>query len=105
MVIIKKTTIEKYALLHSTAAEPLNSWYKAVRRADWGSFADLRKTFNSADYVGNNRIVFNVKGNDFRLIALALFSTRTIFILWFGTHAEYDKLNKSIGAKNVEYED
>ncbi|ANH81743.1 addiction module toxin RelE [Niabella ginsenosidivorans] len=105
MVIITKTTIEKYARRHTVAAEPLNTWYATAKAADWGHFPDVRNTFKSADYVGNNRIVFNIKGNDFRLIALVLFSTRTMFILWFGTHAEYDKINKLVGAKNIEYED
>lgn len=104
MVIITKTTIEKYALKHSIAADPLNTWYAIAKQADWGSFQDVRDTFNSADYVGNNRVIFNIKGNDFRLITLILFRTRTVFILWFGTHAQYDKINKTIGAKNVEYE-
>jgi mRNA interferase HigB len=62
------------------------------------------KTFNSADFVGNNRIVFNIKGNEFRLIVLVLFKVRTVFILWFGTHAEYDKINKTTGSANIEYE-
>ena len=105
MVIITKTTLEKYIRKHSLAAEPLNTWYDIVKKTDWSSFSDVRNTFNSADYVGNNRVIFNIKGNVFRLITLILFRSRTVFILWFGTHAEYDKLNKTVGAKNVEYED
>lgn len=104
MVIITKITLEKYARKYSLSAEPLNTWYDIVKKADWSSFSDVRNTFNSADYVGNNRVIFNIKGNVFRLITLILFRTRTVFILWFGTHAEYDKLNKTIGAKNVEHE-
>ncbi len=56
------------------------------------------------DAVGNDRYCFNIKGNDFRLIVLIIFRTRTVFVLWFGSHAEYDKLNKSIGAANVTHD-
>jgi mRNA interferase HigB len=104
MVIITKTTVTGYGKLHSTAAEPLNNWYTIIKRADWGSIEDVKNTFNSVDAVGNDRYVFNIKGNAYRLIALILFSTRTVFILWIGTHAEYDKLNKHVGAANVQYE-
>jgi mRNA interferase HigB len=60
---------------------------------------DLKKSFSSADYVGNDRYVFNIKGNDFRLIALIIFKTRTVFILFIGSHKEYDKIN----AAEVQY--
>lgn len=103
MVIIAKTTLEKFSSIHKLAAEPLNTWYKIVKQADWRNFSDMRTTFNSVDNVGNDRYCFNIKGNDFRLIALILFKTRTVFILWFGTHAEYDKLSKTTGAGNVTH--
>lgn len=103
MVIITKTTLDEYAQEHSTIVEPLNDWYKETKKADWSNFHDIKKTFNSVDGVGNDRYVFNIKGNDYRLITLIIFRVRTIFILWLGTHAEYDKLNKTIGAGNIEY--
>ena len=103
MVIISKTTIEKFAKKHPAAADPLNVWYDVTKKADWSNIKDIKNTFNSVDAVGNNRYVYNIKGNDFRLIALIIFKVRTIFILWFGTHAEYDKLNKNTGASNIEF--
>lgn len=103
MVIITKTTIEKFALKYPIAAEPLNEWYKLCKMADWRNLSEMKKSFNSVDFVGNDRYCFNIKGNHFRLIALTIFKTRTIFILWFGTHVDYDKLNNSIGAANVVY--
>ena len=103
MVIITKTTLDEFAQGHSTIAEPLNLWYEITKKADWRNFHDIKNTFNSVDAVGNDRYVFNIKGNDYRLITLILFKVRTIFILWLGTHAEYDKLNKATGARNVNY--
>jgi len=55
----------------------------------------MRKTFNSVDAVGNDRYVFNIKGNSYSLIALIIFKARTIFILFIGTHTEYDKIEAS----------
>lgn len=103
MVIITKTTLSDYGEIHDTAAEPLNNWHEITKKANWGSFADIKQSFNSVDAVGNNRFVFNIKGNGYRLITLILFKVRTVFILWVGTHAEYDKLNKHVGAANVQY--
>ncbi len=104
MVIITKTTLERYAKMHPLAAEPLNSWHKITKQENWGCFADIKRTFNSVDAVGNDRYCFNIKGNDFRLIVLIIFRTRTVFVLWFGSHAEYDRMNKKIGAANVGHD-
>jgi len=103
MVIITKTTLDEFAQQHSTIVESLNSWYELTKKSDWSNFHEIKNTFNSVDAVGNDRYVFNIKGNDYRLITLILFRVRTIFILWIGTHAAYNKLNKTIGAENVEY--
>lgn len=103
MVVIAKSTIDEFIKKHPTAAEPLTNWYKETKLANWSNYNEMKQTFNSVDGVGNDRYVFNVKGNDYRLIALTLFSVRTVFILWIGTHAAYDKLNKTTGAKNVQF--
>ncbi len=95
MVIISKTILADFAKIHASAAEPLNSWYDITRRADWKSFADIKTTFNSIDAVGNDRYVFNIKGNKYRLVALIHFDIRTIYIRFIGTHSEYDKIDCS----------
>jgi len=53
----------------------------------------VRKTFNSADQVADNKVVFNIGGNKYRLIALAAYRSQRLYVLWVGTHADYDKLN------------
>lgn len=70
----------------------LQDWYKKATKADWEDFSDLKKTFNSADFVGNSRFVFNVKGNHYRIIARILFKVKIIYVRWVGNHREYDKL-------------
>lgn len=72
--------------------QALNNWYQIVKEVDWGNFNDVRNTFGSVDAVGNDRYVFNIKGNDYRLIAMIFFDKRTVYIRFIGTHAEYDKL-------------
>lgn len=104
MVIISKTTLTDYGNIHTNAAEPLNNWYAIASKANWGNFSDVKQSFNSVDAVGNDRLVFNIKGDNYRLITLVLFRVRTVFVLWIGTHAEYDKLNKHTGAANVQYD-
>jgi len=73
----------------------LERWYIITLKADWSGFNDIKKHFNSVDAVGSGLFVFNIKGNDCRLIARIIFKTRTVFIRYIGTHKEYDLLNIS----------
>jgi mRNA interferase HigB len=95
MIIISKTIINSFSKMHTAAQTPLEDWYEQTKNADWRNFNEMRNTFNSVDAVGNDRYVFNIKGNSYRLIALIIFKARTIFILFIGTHNEYDKINAS----------
>ncbi|TAE33020.1 MAG: type II toxin-antitoxin system HigB family toxin [Cytophagales bacterium] len=99
MVIIAKAALTRYAEKHPDALVALMEWYDVVSVADWANIAEVRMQFNSVDYVGNERFVFNIRGNRYRLIVSILFSIRTIYIKFVGTHAEYDKLD----AKTVDY--
>lgn len=93
MVIISKAVIRDFSNLHADSETPLNDWYELAKNADWKNFNEMRNTFNSVDAVGNDRYVFNIKGNSYRLVALIIFKVRTVFILFIGTHATYDKIN------------
>ena len=93
MVIISKTVIKDFYKKNPDAEIPLHKWYKETKDASWKSFTDVKNTFNTADSVGNDRYVFNIKGNDYRLISLIIFKTRTVFILFIGSHKNYDKVD------------
>jgi mRNA interferase HigB len=93
MVIISKSALMEFVKAHSNAAAPLNSWYEITRNCDWAHFSDLKRTFNHVDAVGNDRFVFNIKGNDYRLVAMIHFSKRTLYIRFIGTHQDYDKID------------
>ena len=58
----------------------LEEWYEKTKRAEWNCFADIKNTFNSVDAVGNQRYVFNIKGNDYRLVVLILFTPKTVYL-------------------------
>ena len=95
MVVISKAILVVFALEHSDATDTLNEWYKIVKKSDWSQFADIKKTYNSVDYVGDNRYVFNIRGNRYRLVAMIFFNVRTVYIRFIGTHSEYDEIDVS----------
>ena len=90
-VVAKKALVEFYTE-HSDAKTALEEWYEKTQKAEWETFADVRLTFNSADSIGNNRVVFNIKGNNYRLVALILFKIKMVYIRFVGTHQEYDRI-------------
>ena len=91
MRIISFAAIRNFIAKHADADVALRDWYKKTEKSDWASLSDVKDTFNSADYVGNDRYVFNIKGNNYRLVAMILFAAKKVFIRWIGTHKEYDK--------------
>ena len=97
MRIIAEGTVRQWAENHARAESSLQQWVKVVRAARWNSFAGLRRTFPSADLVtvrsGRKVVVFNIGGNDFRLLCAVHFNTEMVFALRFLTHAEYSKDN------------
>ena len=95
MVIISKTIVAEFGNKNADSVEALNKWYEVSKKAEWKNLSELKKTFNTVDYVGNDRYVFNIKGNKYRLVAMIFFNIRTVFIRFIGTHAEYDKINCS----------
>ncbi len=93
MVVISKTILIAFGAKHEDSVDALNKWYQTSKQANWNSLSDLKKAFNSIDYVGNDRYVFNIKGNKYRLVAMIFFDIRTVFIRFVGTHAEYDRID------------
>lgn len=95
MVIISKATLKEFIVRYPDSESALEQWYALTKEANWKNFAQLKKSFNSTDAVGNDRYVFNIRGNTYRLIALIIFKVRTVFILFVGTHQEYDRIDAS----------
>ncbi len=93
MVIISKAIIRDFYKKYPDSEIALLRWYEDTKASSWKSFMEVKKTFNSVDFVGNDRYVFDIKGNHYRLIAIIIFKVRTVFIQFIGTHKEYDNLN------------
>jgi mRNA interferase HigB len=78
----------------------LDSWYDAIRKAEWKNSAELKTQFASASVLSSERVVFNIKGNDYRLIVAINYPYQVVRIRWLGTHREYDRIN----AREVQYD-
>ena len=75
------------------AKEALETWYRVCKKAASSNFNEVRKAYPSADIVGDDRMVFNIKGNKYRLAARFSFRYKVIQVKWIGTHARYDEIN------------
>ena len=95
MIIRKRELIDSFVAKHFDAQRALQRWVDIVEAAEWQSHTDIKFSFLSADYVGNGRYVFNIKGNNYRLVAVVVFIAGLLTIRFIGTHAEYDKINSS----------
>lgn len=95
MVIISKAILRDFAFQHADITDSLNEWYEKTKEADWQDFMSIKETFNSVDYVGNDRFVFNIKGKRYRLVAMIFFDIRTVYIRFIGTHSEYNTIDCS----------
>ena len=92
MRIIAKKALVLFYTEHADAKTALEEWYEKATEAEWENFAEVRQTFNSADLVGNNRIVFNIRGKQYRLVVLVLFRVKMVYIRFIGTHKDYDRI-------------
>jgi mRNA interferase HigB len=79
----------------------LDAWFHEVRRATWKNSAELKRSFGTASIISSDRVVFNIKGNDFRLVVAIDYGRQVVYIKWVGSHAEYDLIN----AETIQYED
>jgi mRNA interferase HigB len=93
MVVISYPKLRDFFNIHANSKDALNNWYRLLLQSDWSNFHEMKKMFNSVDSVGNDRYVFNIRGNNYRIVAMIFFDKRTIFIRFVGTHAEYDKID------------
>jgi len=96
--LIKKQAIEDYLVGHAPGRSSFENWLSAIKHADWDKPDDIQKTFNSADSLGSGskRVVFNIGGNNYRMICRYHFGKLKvhIFICWIGTHSDYKELCK-----------
>lgn len=99
MRIIATKTLKEYWEKYPDAEQQLWSWFEETELAIWSSPNELKEQYKSASILNNKRTVFNIHGNKYRLIVDIEYSLKIVFIVWFGTHKEYDKID----AKTVSY--
>ena len=92
MRLISRSTLRDYWENHRDAEVPLKSWIKVVKGSEWQKPADIKAAFSSASFVGD-RVVFNIGGNNYRLVVAVAFDVDIVYVKFVGTHAEYDKIN------------
>ncbi len=100
MNVIARGTISYYIEKYPAAKTPLLTWYTEFLKVSFHNFNELKAVYGSASIVANNRVIFNIKGNDYRLVVSVNFKQLAAYIIWFGTHKEYDKIN----AETVEFD-
>jgi mRNA interferase HigB len=98
MRVVALAVLRRFWESHPDAEHPLKAWYDEARSAAWATPNDIKVRYRSASFVGNNRVVFNISGNRYRLIVAVAYRFQAIYIKFVGTHADYDRID----AKTVE---
>ncbi len=93
MRIISKKILRDFWIVHSDSEQQLRAWHAKTKLADWKTSSDVKEEYRNASFVANNRIVFNVKGNKYRLVAAINYDFGIVYIRFVGTHKEYDKID------------
>jgi mRNA interferase HigB len=93
MKVIAIGTLRAFWGRHADAEQPLKAWYDEAKAASWSCPQDIKDLYASASFVGKNRVVFNIKGNSYRLVIAVAYRFQAIYIKFVGTHAEYDKVD------------
>jgi len=95
MNITQRHILTEFADKHPDAVNAINNWARYVEKAEWKNHNELKSDYPSADYVKNSRYVFNIRGNNYRLVVVVVFFAGEINIRFAGTHKEYEKINAS----------
>jgi mRNA interferase HigB len=96
-VISRQRLIEFYSQPGRRDAKgPLEAWYDEAKRAQWASPAEIKDQYRSASFLGDNRVVFNIAGNKYRLIVRINYHSKTVFIRFVGTHKAYNKIDAEV---------
>ena len=93
MRIIAKRTLRDFWTKHADSEQQLKAWYREIEESVWRTPNDLKNSYPSTSILGDNRIVFNIKGNNYRLVVKLNFQYQICWIRFIGTHAEYDKID------------
>ena len=91
MKVLGRDKLTKFWGKHAASKSALEAWFDETSRAAWKTPQDIKNRFSSVDFIKNNRAIFNIKGNHYRLVVEVAYQNGVVVIEWVGTHAEYDK--------------
>jgi mRNA interferase HigB len=91
MKILGREKIYDCIRKHASSRKPLEAWVDEAERAAWQTPQDIKNRYRSVDFLADNRTIFNIKGNDYRLVVKIRYQNGVVMVEWVGTHAEYDK--------------
>jgi len=91
--VIALATLRLFWVRHPNAEQPLRAWLDEARQARWKSPQDVKSRYASASFIGRNRVVFNIKGNDYRLVVAVAYRFQAVYIKFVGSHADYDRID------------
>jgi len=93
MNVVARKKIIEFVKKHTDSKEALSNWYYDASSSIWETPQDIKDRYRSASFISRNTVIFNIKGNKYRLVTKIAFNTKTVYIKWIGTHAEYNKMN------------
>lgn len=93
MRILSRKTFRDFWKRHPDSEQPLKAWHQEVKEAEWAAPVQLKERYPSASILEDNRVVFNIGGNKYRLIAWVRYRQNMVFVKWLGTHAEYERVD------------
>jgi mRNA interferase HigB len=93
MRVIALRPLREFWQRHPDAEQPLRTWYDKAKRATWTTPSEVKTAYRSASFLANNRVVFNIKGNDYRLVVAMDYAYGVVYIRFVGTHRAYDQID------------
>jgi mRNA interferase HigB len=94
-IIAKRTLVQFWESGHGDAAQPLKAWHALAKAASWNHPKEIKEKFSSASFLANNRVVFNISDNKYRLVVKVEYELKAVYIRFIGSHADYDKIDVS----------
>ena len=96
MRVISKASLVRFWVKHPSSKQALQTWFEDAIHANWTGPQDIKLRYASASFVGGNRVVFNIKGNEFRLVVAVAYRFAAVYIKFVGTHRQYDAVDAAI---------
>lgn len=93
MHVISVKKLRQFWELHADAKGPLRAWYEDAKRVDWKNPVHIESTYSNARPIPNNRVIFEIKGGNYRLVVAVRYRSGVVFIRFVGTHGEYDRID------------